>query len=63
MKFRNVIYLLFATVCTVHRNQLYQQPKKMHFLYVFIPRSYSWFQPQDRAVRHVSMVCTELQIQ
>ena len=26
----------FDTVCTVHRNQLYKQTKKMHFLYVFI---------------------------
>ena len=26
----------FDTVCTVHRNQLYKQTNKMHFLYVFI---------------------------
>ena len=26
----------FATACTVHRNKLYKQTNKMHFLYVFI---------------------------
>ena len=26
----------FDVVCTVHRNQLYKQTNKMHFLYVFI---------------------------
>ena len=26
----------FDFVCTVHRNQLYKQTIKMHFLYVFI---------------------------
>ena len=35
-KFQKVCTCFFDVVCSMHRNQLYKQTKKMHFLYVFI---------------------------
>ena len=62
--------LVFDIVCNVHRNQLYKQTNKMHFLYVFIPQFLYNSTCFERPFRSSSGVhdllylqlCTELQI-